>query len=390
MFAVPHPARKLLIKLVAGLALILTAACEPIDVGALTNRGGPTITPNQPVRVALLIPRSDPGAAPVARALENAARLAVADLQGAQIDLRVYDTAGSEFQAATVAQAAVDDGAKIILGPLFSQAAVAASVAVADEGINVLSFSNTADIAGGNLYVLGDLFQTRATRLFGYARGRGVNSVAVLHTADVPGQTGRDAIVQAASRSGVSVIGSESYELNSESLSAALTRMRGLIGAGAKSVFITDTWEAGLSVVLQLGPEQGIDPATTQYLGLTRWDTRPDGFVYPGIEGALFTMPDTSAQAAFNQKYSASYGGTPNPLAGLAFDGVAAVGALVASGNRKALTGASLTQASGFQGAGGVFRLMPDGTNQRGLAVATVRNQQLVILDPAPRSFAGF
>lgn len=49
----------------------------------------------------------------------------------------------------------------------------------------------------------------------------------------------------------------------------------------------------------------------------------------------------------------------------------------------------ALTQNSGFQGANGVFRLRPDGTNERGLAVATVRNNQVIILDPAPSGFGG-
>ena len=50
---------------------------------------------------------------------------------------------------------------------------------------------------------------------------------------------------------------------------------------------------------------------------------------------------------------------------------------------------AALTQGSGFVGVNGVFRLLPDGTNERGLAVATIRNNAVVILDPAPRGFAG-
>ena len=36
------------------------------------------------------------------------------------------------------------------------------------------------------------------------------------------------------------------------------------------------------------------------------------------------------------------------------------------------------------------FRLRRDGTNERALAVATIRNNQVVVLDPAPRSFGGF
>jgi hypothetical protein len=48
-----------------------------------------------------------------------------------------------------------------------------------------------------------------------------------------------------------------------------------------------------------------------------------------------------------------------------------------------------LTRDTGFTGVTGVFRLMPDGTNQRGLAVAQIRDGRVVIVDPAPRGFSG-
>ena len=55
----------------------------------------------------------------------------------------------------------------------------------------------------------------------------------------------------------------------------------------------------------------------------------------------------------------------------------------------QALSRRSLTQAQGFQGTAGIFRLNADGTNDRGLAVAEVRDGQVVIVDPAPTSFSG-
>ena len=93
--------------------------------------------------------------------------------------------------------------------------------------------------------------------------------------------------------------------------------------------------------------------------------------------------------ANFESRYAAAYGGAPHPLAGLAYDGIAAIGALVASGNRNALTRAALTTGAGFQGTNGVFRLRPDGTNQRALAVARIQNNQVVVVDPAPTGFGG-
>ena len=50
---------------------------------------------------------------------------------------------------------------------------------------------------------------------------------------------------------------------------------------------------------------------------------------------------------------------------------------------------ASLTQGAGFVGVNGIFRLRGDGTNERGLAVAQVQNNQVVVIDPAPRGFGG-
>lgn len=392
MFAVLSSARKALRRVAALASVTALAACDPTMMTNLggSNTGGPSVDANAPVQVALLVPKSDPGAGVIARDLENAARLAIADLQGVRIDLRVYDTAGSATTAAAQAQRAVDEGAKIILGPLFGEAANAAGVAVSDEGVNVLSFSNTPGIAGGNVFVLGATYENTANRLMSFASRQGKNTVAVLHTNNVAGQVGRNAIQSAAARTGGRVVGSESYDLTTESLSAALDRVKTLVDTqGAQSVFLTDDWDGGLSVVLQLGPERGISPASTQYMGLTRWDTRRDGFSLPGIEGGWFTMPNQASQANFNARFAAAYGSQPNPLAGLAFDGIAAIGALVGQGRRDALTGRALTQSAGFQGTGGVFRLLPDGTNERGLAVATVRNNQVVILDPAPRSFSG-
>ena len=49
----------------------------------------------------------------------------------------------------------------------------------------------------------------------------------------------------------------------------------------------------------------------------------------------------------------------------------------------------ALTNASGFNGADGVFRFRADGLNERGLAVMEIDNNAAVVISPAPRSFAG-
>jgi ABC-type branched-subunit amino acid transport system substrate-binding protein len=158
---------------------------------------------------------------------------------------------------------------------------------------------------------------------------------------------------------------------------------------GADSIFMTSTAAGALPMFLDLLPAAGLDPDVTQYIGLARWDIPAQLLSMPGAQGGYFTMTDPAATNAFNSRYRAQFNSDPHPLAGLAFDGIAAIGALVRQGRSDALTTAALTQGSGFQGATGVFRLRADGTNERGLAVATVRNNQVTILDQAPSNFGG-
>jgi ABC-type branched-subunit amino acid transport system substrate-binding protein len=391
MFAFLTPLRKALRPGALGLALLGLAACD-VNLNPGLGGGGPSIDPDQPIPVALLVPKSDGGAAPVAAALENAARLAIAE-QGARIDLRVYDTAGQSAQAAVQAQKAVDDGARIILGPLFGEAANAAGLAVADEGVNVLGFSNNPSIAGGNVFILGPTFANTAERLVAHAKRQGKARIVVVYSNDVPGQFGKAAIEAAAARQGLQVVGVQPYDLSVAGVTAAAQSAGAVIASGgADTLFITtDATNAAMPMLLRQLPENGVAPGQVQFVGLTRWDVRPDLFGLPGAEGAWFALPDQARQDGFSARYSQAYGAAPHPLAGLAYDGISAIAALAKNGRSDALSTRGLTSTS-FTGTGGVFRLMNDGTNRRALAVAAIRNQQVVILDPAPSSLstAGF
>ncbi|MGB3243955.1 MAG: penicillin-binding protein activator [Sulfitobacter sp.] len=391
MIAFFAASRKKLRFLFVSLFALFVAACDPIALGGLTNSGGPKIDPNAPVPVALLIPRGGSASDNLLAAnLENAARLAMRDLDGVKIDLRVYSTAGSAGTAAAAASKAVADGAKIILGPVYGEAANAAGLAVSAQGVNVLSFSNNPTIAGGNVFVLGPTFGNTANRLVNFAKRSGKDRIVVLHANDIAGQLGRNAIAQAIAANGATLSGSVDYALSQESVTAAVPRVKATIDAsGANALFLTTSSASALPLFAQLLPDAGVSPASTQYIGLTRWDIPAQTLALPGVQGGWFAMPDSAASASFSQRYSAAYGSSPHPLAGLAFDGIAAVGALVKGGKATALSGSSLTQGAGFRGATGIFRLRKDGTNERGLAVATIRNKSVVVIDRAPQAFGG-
>lgn len=389
MFAAFPPFRKFVTLLTLFFAALTLAACEPIPGSGF---GGPSVNTSEPVAVALLVP-SGSGVSTdeiLAQSLENAARLAMRDLNGVTIDLRVYPTAANADLAAANAAKAVDEGAEIILGPVYATTANAAGRAVAGRGVNVLAFSNNTNIAGGNVFVLGQTFQDTANRVAGYAVSQGKQRFVIVHGNDVAGQVGRDAIANAVTSRGASVTSTVGYALSQQDVIATVPQIKSAVeGTAGDALFLTTDSASALPLLTQLLPEAGVTTTSVQYMGLTRWDIPPQTLTLPGVQNGWFAVPDPAAASSFASQYQAAYGRAPHPIGGLAFDGIAAIGALVSRGNSDALTASALTQGAGYRGASGIFRLLPNGTNQRGLAIATIRDAQVAILSPAPQSFGG-
>jgi ABC-type branched-subunit amino acid transport system substrate-binding protein len=391
MFAFLRHPRNLSLRLAGLASALLLAACDPSAMGNFGQR----IDTDAPVQVALLVPggAGNSGDEILARGLRQAAEMAIADLQGVTIELRVYNTGGDPAQAAQVATQAVDDGAQIILGPVFAEAANAAGRAVAARGVNVLSFSNNTDIAGGNVFVLGPTFPNTANRLVSYAARAGKTRILVVSEQSAAGDAGARAIAGAIARQGLLPAGNFAYPFSQEGVIGAIPAIADRAKSGeVDAIFMTADTSGSLSYLTQLLPERGVDRAQVQFIGLTRWDIPPSTLSLPGVQGGWFALPDPALNGQFQARYQTAFGEPPSPLAGLAYDGIAAIGALVRSGDAGALTTSGLTQSAGFVGVSGIFRLLSDGSNERGLAVAEVRNNEVIVLDPAPRSFgsAGF
>lgn len=388
MFAKLRSPRNPVLKVGAMLSALWLAACTPGTGGG----PAPRLSSGEAVPVALLVPGGSgaTGDETLAKSLRQAAELAISDLDGVKIDLRVYNTGGSPAQAAEAATKAVDAGAKIILGPVFAEAANAAGLAVASRGVNVLSFSNNTDIAGGNVFVLGPTFPNTANRLVSYAAAQGKRRILTVSDQTTAGEIGARAIQTAISRSGASNAGQISYPFSQQDVTNVAPQIAAQVqGGGVDALFLTADTAGALPLLAQLLPQQGVDPAQTKFIGLTRWDIPPATLALPGLQGGWFALPDPNLNTRFKARYQTAFGSAPHPIAGLAYDGIAAIGALVKSGHADALSRGALTQPAGFVGVNGIFRLRPDGSNERGLAVAEIRNNQVVVIDPAPRSFGG-
>jgi branched-chain amino acid transport system substrate-binding protein len=119
-----------------------------------TQQAPPPVS-SGPVKVALLLPLSAPGqTASIGKALKNAAEAALLDAGSRNIELITKDTRGNADGARVAANAALNDGAGLILGPLLSSEVKAVKPIAGQRGVPVIAFSSVASVAGNGVYLM--------------------------------------------------------------------------------------------------------------------------------------------------------------------------------------------------------------------------------------------
>lgn len=336
--------------------------------------------------IALLVPLTGPpDLARLGRDLLDAGQLAVIELGDSNIVLTPKDTKGSAAGAADAARRAIAEGAKLIVGPL-TQGEVAAVQPLAQAaGINVLAFSNVAKIAGGNVFIMGFLPQQEAKRIAQYAGSTGLAQLAVLAPSNDYGELTADAFKSAGEASGATVAPVEYYAANLSDLHAVVKHEAANGKFSFNALFLPEPDQTRLRVAAAALPAEGIDPTKIRLLGTSRWDA-PNLGQEASLIGGWYAAPPPEARANFDQHFTEAFGRPPQRLATLAYDAVGVAAVLERTPGADFSTHA-LENPSGFAGADGIFRLLPDGTAERGLAVLQVEHSGTTTISPAPESF---
>lgn len=383
-------AGRLLRGLAGALGLGLLAACAMPAVGPVGG-DGVAVDPKQTVRVALLVPlgASDPALQAIGRDLVNAAQLAKAELRDADIEIQVYEDRGTLEGGRAAAQQAVADGARIVLGPLLSTATAGAEGVISAAGLQMLSFSNNPGVAAPGVFLLGVTPGNSASALARFAMSRGLSDFGVLYVQGEADEVIRDSVVTAVNRAGGRVVSTQAYPYSQQGVTdAAAVLSVTLQNAGADAVFLTERSTAGL--VADGLRANGLTADRALLMGLQPWGADADTLNRGSLQGAVYAAPDPAQLSAFTGRYVQAYGAQPHELAVLAFDGVAAIGTLIAEARAKGgspFSTARITQPRGFAGANGTFRFTPDGLSERNLAIVEVRSGAAVVISRASRSF---
>ena len=181
----------------------------PPPAGIAAPAPAPTLSGS--VKVALLVPLSGANAE-LGHAILDAAQLALFEVPDERLILVPRDTAGTAEGAAKAARAVIDDGTKLILGPLLATEVQAVKPLARDAHLNIIAFSTVTELAGGNTFLLGFLPRQEVVREVGHARDRGFARFAALAPNSPYGRLMADALREFASASGATVTRVEFYD----------------------------------------------------------------------------------------------------------------------------------------------------------------------------------
>jgi ABC-type branched-subunit amino acid transport system substrate-binding protein len=340
------------------------------------------------VKVALVLPLSAFGnAGQVGQSMRNAAELAVAEFNNPDIQLLPKDDGGTAQGAQQVTQQALDEGAAIILGPLFAQSVQAAGQVAEAHNVPMIAYSTDASVAKRGIYLLSFLPESDVDRIVDYAVSHGKRSIIAVVPDNAYGSVVEAEFRQYVPRKGGRVVAVARYPADHSNMQAAVQTVA-QAAAGADALFLPGEGDA-VPAVAQALAAGGVDLKRLQLLGTGLWeDSRIFGDA--NLQGAWYPGPDPTGPnnfGLFSARYRARYGQAPTRAATLSYDSVALVAALVKTQGPRGLTREVLTNTSGFAGIDGIFRFRPEGTNQRGLAVLRVAPEGGQVIAPAPKSF---
>ncbi|MFZ0779249.1 MAG: penicillin-binding protein activator, partial [Xanthobacteraceae bacterium] len=320
------------------------------------------------------------------QSMRNAAEMAVAEFQNPNLQLLVKDDGGTAEAARIAAQQSLDEGAQIILGPLFSQSVGFVAQVARPRNVPIIAFSTDANVASNGVYLLSFLPESDVDRIVQYASSVGKRSYAALIPDNPYGTVVEAAFKQAiARRTGSQIVALERYPHDKAAMAGPIRTMaQG--STRAECLFIPDSGDVVPDVVQGLVAD-AVNLKRLQLLGTGLWDD-PRVFATPALAGGWYAAPDGTGYRNFATRYRQRYNQDPVRTATLSYDAVALVAALVKTQGPQPFTAQVLTNPSGFSGIDGLFRFKPDGTNERGLAVLRVAASGAQIISPSPRSFS--
>ena len=407
------------------------------------ERNGALAIPRDSQRkIGVLLPLTapDPATERLAVELFRVLEMALFDLERDDLILVMHDTLGTPEGAADAARAAIRDDVDVIIGPLFSTSVAAIAPIARQAKVPVLAFSNDREVAQSGIWLLGVLPEQALEQMIMYATSQELTRFGVLLPRTSYGERLASQIEPMLAKYGGKLVDLQIYPSEAEAMfepvqklahyayrKSAHQREMSRLMDEARSLIPNATSDADLikkltllapekaTALQELGrietigeipydaviiPDGGlnlrnlapllpyfdIDPKLVKFIGSPLW-LDPALTKEPPLRGAWFPTPNPAGWDFLSERYAKIYGGPPARLTSLAYDALAVV-ASVSLAAADTLPFDLITSPAGFVGIDGLFRLTPEGLNERSFAIMEIGSKRFRTLEPAPHSFA--
>lgn len=341
-------------------------------------------------RIGVLLPFSHGSSSVRAQSSSLLAAIEMALFDQGQTDVLLLpkDTGGDARKTQSVTREVIDEGADIIIGPLFGDNVRAAATIAHAEDISVIGFSNTRSAAGGGSYLMSFPPEEEVSRVVDWSVLNGINRFAFMGPNNDYSRRVETALRFEAARRGGSVVGAEFYDPKNDAPVDEAQRLANKIdnafnvGIPKVAIMIPDRG-VRLRGVAPLMPYYGVDLQKVQYIGTSLWEDQ-EIWAEPVLENAVYASAPPSDVKIFTRAYENNYKREPESLASLGYDAAAVAISSLYDGE---VSVDEIQDRQGFRGVNGLFRFRSDGTIDRGLAVLAITPRGPRLVEEAPSSF---
>lgn len=337
----------------------------------LYKRLPPKESPGKSVyKVALLLPLS--GAhKDLGDSLRQAAEMSVFDRSYSPLELMPLDTQGTVKGAKDATEKALEKGADILLGPVFSPEAKAVKEVLRGTPYPVLCYSTDTSLGSPDFFVFGFDVAQQIQAIMQYASSQDMGSVTVIVPQSTYGRVVESALGSMGESSAITIHKVLTYT----SLEKDLPRLaQALLDSQSQALFIPEG-PPGLYALLSGLESQGVPLKNYQLLGTGQWD-HPEVFEHAEVQGAWFPNAPMDDRLIFEERYKEAYGVPPHRLASLAYDSVAVVATMIQQNPKNPFAPQAFVHPQGFVGVDGTFRFLSNGLTQRHLVVFHIMDRQ--------------
>jgi ABC-type branched-subunit amino acid transport system substrate-binding protein len=323
------------------------------------------------------VPLSGPNGA-VGQSIANAANLAVLDTGGKRIRVTFYDTGPG---AAAAANRAVNEGNKVILGPLLAENVRLVLPVAQKAHVPLISFSNDTSVAGNGAFIMGYTPAESIDRVVRFARSKGMTKFAALAPVGTYGRRATNALLRSVESAGGQVVAMQMYDRSQGGLASAIAKID---SAPYDAVLIADNARNASGAVTLLRK----DVPNAKVLGTELWNTENGIAGMTSLHGAWFASVSDNLYRQLAAKYRVKYGTGPYRIASMGYDAVLLVSRIAQDWRVGTdFPMARLLDQGGFTGIDGPFRFRPDGIVDRALEVQQVGPGGLTVVSPPPTKF---